>query len=135
MKYQLLRAFLKSLPSPIKVYIALNYSDVLVEFVLSVSWLALQKTTVRGNILGNKQKPQFRLLAAQLSGNKVTYLIIKRRSGKQEKSRVSYVILSNYHIYCFKLIPIVGSIIDLIQSRTVKRNAEIWISLVLCSNI
>ena len=134
MKYQLLRAFLKSLPSPIKVYIALNYSDVLVEFVLSVSWLALQKTTVRGNILGNKQKPSFCLLAAQLSRNKVTLLKHKKEVKLTGKGK-SFIILSNYHIYCFKLIPIVGSIIDLIQSRTVKRNAEIWISLVLCSNI
>ena len=31
--------------------------DVLMEFVQSVSWMALWKTTGRGNVQGNKQRP------------------------------------------------------------------------------
>ena len=60
--------------------------DVLMEFVLYVSWLAfLAKTTVRGNVLGNKEEPWISSSLPSSGETRSPYLIAKRRSGQQER--------------------------------------------------
>ena len=60
--------------------------DVLMEFVLSVSWLAfLAKTKVRGNVLGNKEEPWISSSLPSSGETRSPYLIAKRRSGQRER--------------------------------------------------
>ena len=84
--------------------IALNYSDVL-DGICPVCQLAglAEKTSVCGNILGKNQEPSFRLLllAAQLTGNKVTLFNHKkevRQTGKDWRVSLSF----QTNTYCLK---------------------------------
>ena len=102
--------------------------DVLMEFVLSVSWVAfLAKTTVRGNVLGNKEEPWISSSLPSSGETRSPYLIAKRRSGQRERVWASLSFQFQYE--CHKDRPQI-QMMKLVLSgilTSVKKGHSLWV--------